>query len=320
MTLPHKGRRYLRHKERQAWPMVSAVVATRDRPDLLRRAVASILGQRYPGHIECIVVFDQSTPASLDVQPTDRRDIRIVTNVRTPGLAGARNTGALIAEGNLLAFCDDDDEWLPDKLRLQVQALQSHPSHVAAACGLIIRYGNRRIVRLPNAPEITLDDFLRSRVMEVNASTILVWRADFLNTIGPVDEGIPGSYAEDYEWILRAARLRPILVVRQALVRVHWHRASWFEGRWRMVVDALTYLLRKHPALRRDPVGLARISGQIAFAHAASGNAPAARQWVARSIRSNWRERRAYLALAVSLGLIRAETLLRLAHVAGRSI
>jgi GT2 family glycosyltransferase len=44
------------------WPAVSVVVATRNRPELLLRAVTSILGQSYPGDLECLVVFDQSQP------------------------------------------------------------------------------------------------------------------------------------------------------------------------------------------------------------------------------------------------------------------
>jgi glycosyltransferase involved in cell wall biosynthesis len=76
-------------------PLVSVVVPTRDRPALLKRAVAAVLGQDYPGEIDCVVVFDQSPahlPAGLTVPPG--RSLRAVGNQRTPGLAGARNTGS----------------------------------------------------------------------------------------------------------------------------------------------------------------------------------------------------------------------------------
>lgn len=301
------------------WPSVSAVVATRDRPELLRRALGSIVGQRYPGHVECVVVFDQTPPEMPSVDMPEHRSLRPMTNDRTPGLAGARNAGILASHGDLVAFCDDDDEWLPDKLRLQVEALLATPA-AAASCGLYIHYDGRIIRRVPETRAVTLAQLRRSRVMETHPSTILVRREELLGPIGLVDESIPGSYAEDYEWLLRAARVGPVAVVRRPLVRVRWHRSSWFEGRWRTIVPALEYLLRKHPDLREDPKGLARILGQIAFAHAASGNPSAARRWAIRSIRSSWRERRAYLALAVSAGAVRADTLIRLAHARGRGI
>jgi glycosyltransferase involved in cell wall biosynthesis len=241
-------------------------------------------------------------------------------NKRAPGLAGARNTGALLAESDFVAFCDDDDDWLPDKLRLQIEALRANPSRAVVTCGLYVRYGDRTIRRLPPTSEITLRQLLRSRVMEVHPSTIVVRRSELLRSIGLVDEAIPGSYAEDYEWLLRAARHTPLVSVSRPLVTIHWHRSSWFEKRWGTIADALTYLLRKHPDLTRELRGYARICGQIAFAHAASGSGREARRWSARAMAANWYEPRSYLALAVSLGLVRAETLLRLAHTRGRGI
>jgi hypothetical protein len=135
-----------------------------------------------------------------------------------------------------------------------------------------------------------------------------------------VDENIPGSYCEDYEWLLRAARVAPVLVVPEPLVRIHWHASSFFAEQWQTIISALLYLLDKHPEFGQEPAGLARIEGQIAFAHAALGQAGPARRWATRALRRNWLERRAYVALVVSTRLLRAETVLRLAHSAGRSI
>ena len=76
-------------------PTVGVVVATRNRPGPLRAALASILGQEYAGDIEVVVVFDQSEPDATLAQPTGDRRVRVVDNVRTPGLAGGRNTGIM---------------------------------------------------------------------------------------------------------------------------------------------------------------------------------------------------------------------------------
>jgi hypothetical protein len=155
---------------------------------------------------------------------------------------------------------------------------------------------------------------------ELHTSTLLVRREDFLGRIGPFDERIPGSFAEDYEWLLRATLAGPVLAVARPLVNVHWHELSFFEGRWTTMARGLQYLLGKYPAFRREPRGLSRICGQIAFASAAAGDTRQGRRWVRRSLRLDWRQPRGYLALLVSLGLIRPEALLQVLHRYGRGI
>jgi glycosyltransferase involved in cell wall biosynthesis len=301
-------------------PRVSVVIPTRDRPGLLRRAIQSVVDQHYPGEIECVAVFDQSEPYDVEVQLPARRLLRIIENDRTPGLAGARNAGVLASEGELVAFCDDDDEWLQDKLAAQVEIFQANPQAAMVACGILIRYGDREIRRLPPAGSVVLEQLLRDRLMEINPCTILVRREVMLGPIGLVDEDIPGGYSEDYEWLLRAATVTPIMIVSRPLVRINWHASSFFADRWRTIIQALIYLLDKHPELGRNPAGRARIEGQIAFAHAALGEGGAARQWAARGLRANWRDPRCYAALAVSTGLISAERVVHLAHSIGRGV
>jgi glycosyltransferase involved in cell wall biosynthesis len=306
------------------WPAVSVVVATRDRPELLERALASILDLSYPGSIECIVVFDQSAVRPLAVPKRadggPQRSIREIANGRTPGLAGARNAGILAADGELVAFCDDDDEWLQDKLTRQVEALRSAPDADAVTCGILVHYEGRERRRIAPAARMTLADFLRDRHTEVHPSTMLVRRETLLGRIGLVDESLPGSYAEDYEWLLRASRLAPILAVQEPLVRIHWHRSSYFEGRWRTIADALTYLLDQYPEFEDEPKGMARIQGQIAFAWAAEGSRSEARAWARQALRRNPLERRAYLALLITSRMLSADKVLRTAHLAGRGV
>ena len=303
-------------------PSVSAVVATRDRPELLRRAVGAIVRQDYGGTVECIVVFDRSDPEDLsDLDPRrPDRSLVVICNDRTQGLAGARNAGAGAASGDLIAFCDDDDEWLPDKLRRQVEALHDAPSSAVAVTGIEVVAGGRITPRSPAGDRITLPMLLRSRAAEVHPSTILVRREAFFDGIGPVDEEMPGSYGEDYEWLLRAARNGPIAAVPAPLVRVHRHPASYFADRWRTIARAIGYLIEKHPEVVADPRNRARLYGRVAFAHAALGERREASRWAGRSLRAWPLERRPWLALAVSLHLVRADTIQRWANRSGRGI
>ncbi|MFC7547008.1 glycosyltransferase family 2 protein [Plantactinospora sp. GCM10030261] len=300
-------------------PTVSAVVPTRDRPELLARAIRGILDQDYPGTIEVLVVFDRSEPDPGLETIDGRRSVRVLRNDRTPGLAGARNTGILAATGDLVAFCDDDDEWLPGKLAAQVAALDDGAAELVC-CGIRVRYADREVDRALATSRVALAALLRDRLTELHPSTFVIRRNALLDGIGLVDEEIPGSYAEDYEFLLRAARRRPLANVPRPYALVRWHRRSYFAQRWGTISTALQWLLDRYPEFASQPAGAARVSGQIAFANAASGDTRSALRWAGRTLARNPREPRAYLALAVASRAVRADVVVRALHRRGRGI
>jgi glycosyltransferase involved in cell wall biosynthesis len=302
------------------WPSVTVVVPTRDRPELLASAIAAIRAQDYPGRVRVLVVHDQSTPDPSLAEDGPQRSVSVIRNNRSPGLAGARNSGIEAADTELVAFCDDDDSWHADKLRVQVEALRAVPGSVLVTCGIRVRYGDHTAERSLTQGQVHLRDLLRSRLTELHPSTFLIVREALRTRIGLVDEEIPGSYAEDYEFLLRAARSAPIANVPSVHVDVLWHQKSFFTSRWDMIAQALSWLLERYPEFRSEPRGYARVAGQIAFAHAARGDRRAAASWAARTARANVREGRAYLALAVATGLVTPQRVLTTLHRRGRGI
>lgn len=304
-----------------AHPSVSAVVPTRDRPELLRAAVRAILDQEYPGEIEVVVVYDRSEPdPTLAELSRPGRPVRVIRNERTPGLAGTRNTGVLAATGELVAFCDDDDEWLPGKLRAQVDALVAVPGAEFVCCGIRVSYDGHTVDRVLSRDRVTLADLLRDRMTELHPSTFVIRAAALRAGFGLVDEEIPGSYAEDYEFLLRAARSAPLVNLRTPYVLVRWHKRSYFAQRWETISTALQWLLRRYPEFATVPYGEARVAGQIAFAQAAMGNRREALRWARRTLSGNPREPRAYLALAVASRAVHPDRVLRTLHKCGRGI
>jgi hypothetical protein len=296
---------------------VTAVVPTRDRPVLLRAALDAILGQDYPGGIDVVVVYDQSEP---DLTLAEDPRIRVVTNSRTAGLAGARNTGILAATGELVAFCDDDDEWLPGKLAAQVAALRAAPDGAFVSCGIRVDYDGRSVDRSLPMDRVPLTALLRDRHTELHPSTFLIRRDALVDAIGLVDEEIPGSYAEDYEFLLRAARHAPLVNLAEPYVTVRWHKRSYFAQRWETISTALQWLLTRYPEFATVPAGQARVAGQIAFAQAAMGNRREAVRWARRTLAGNPKEPRAYLALAVASKAVHPDRVLRTLHKRGRGI
>lgn len=306
-------------------PSVAVVIATRDRPVLLRRAVEAVVDQRYPGDIEVLAVFDQSEPEpDLERQEVSasgaKRVVRTLRNQRVPGLAGARNTGITTATTDLVAFCDDDDLWLPGKLDAQVELLAAQPDMEVVTTGVLVEARGKVSTRVLDRGRISHAELLRSRVSEAHPSTYLFRREALVDGIGLVDEELPGSYAEDYDLLLRAARRADIGAVQLPLTKVFWHRSSFFAERWRTIIDALDHIVASHPELATEPTGLARIEGQQAFAHASMGDRRGAWTTAKRALGHNKREPRAYLALLVASGAVRSEWVLRALQAGGRGI
>ena len=303
-------------------PTVDVVIATHHRPELLRAAISAVREQTYEGTIRCFVVHDQSPTDPSLVESSARRSVEVMPNSRRPGLAGARNTGIMAGCGDLVAFCDDDDAWLPQKVALQVAALEGSTA-ATSVTGIIVDYRDRQVERIPAACDLTVATLARRRVMAAHPSTVMVRRSALLGPIGAgliglVDEDIPGSFGEDYDWILRAAEAGGFAVVPAPLVLVRWG-GSQFSRQWPTIVEAIDHLLGKHQAFHDDPRALGRLYGQRAFALAAM-HAPTAMKAAALTLRTSPLERRGYLAAAVAMHLVSADRVLDLAHRRGRGV
>jgi hypothetical protein len=258
--------------ERADWPLVSVVLPTRGRPDLLREAVVSVLDQDYAGEIELIVVHDAEEPQTeLKELASERRTVTLLENTHAQGLAGARNTGLDHATGAFIASCDDDDFWDVPKLRLQMARMLAEPDLVVLGAGIRLLMSEEQVVNWPgSSPYVSRAQLLEKRRKELHSSTLLVRRAVF-DQVGGYDEALPTSYAEDYEFLLRAVEVGRIGVINTPLASIRKYNASWFRERAEVVADALEYLLATHPQIAESRPGHARVLGQIAFARATMG-------------------------------------------------
>ena len=118
-------------------PMVSAIITTYKRePSMVLRALDSIIAQTYRD-IEIIVVDDSPADYSerdavrlaIIKRQSENPDISIkyIAHEKNMGACVARNTGLDAANGEYVAYLDDDDEWLENKLEVQVNVLENSP-------------------------------------------------------------------------------------------------------------------------------------------------------------------------------------------------
>jgi glycosyltransferase involved in cell wall biosynthesis len=304
------------------WPTVGVVIPTRSRPHLLRRAIDGVLAQDYPGPLRIIVVYD-GTPPDYLLARAGMRPLLVLVNWRTPGLAGARNTGILALDSDLVAFCDDDDVWAPTKLTRQVTALAQRPGAEFVTCAMEVEYDGRVTTRLTGAGAIGLDDLLRSRMAMLHASGFLAARRSLVDDeegIGLVAEDAPGSQNEDWDLLLRAAKRAQIVHVDEPLVRVLWGRGSLFAFEYATKMASLRWMMARHPEISGCAPGAARVYGQLACWSAAAGNRRDAWRYTRRAMRSNWREPRVAIALAAVTGVVRVEKVVNALHRRGRGI
>lgn len=301
-------------------PSVGVVIPTRDRPELVRRAIDAALAQDYAGPVEVVVVFDGTDPDHALERAAEGRSVRVIPNDRTAGLCGSRNTGVLATSAELVAFCDDDDRWLPAKLTAQVDALEAEPGAEAVSTAMQVEYGDRTAVRLAGTDHVAYADLLRSRMAMLHSSSLLFRRGALVDGIGLVDETIPGGMCEDWDILLRAARRHPVLHVDVPLVQVLWGASSYFAQRWALKNQAHEWMLARHPDIAGSPVGAARVYGQIAYGHAALGQRRDAARWAVKTLRAHWKEPRAVLALVVASGVVSDETVQRTLNRRGHGI
>lgn len=300
-------------------PSVCVVIPAHKRPVELRRAITSACGQAYDGQVDVIVVYDRAEPDMTLAREGDR-SVTVMTNARTPGLAGARNTGILASASELVAFCDDDDYWDENKLSKQVAALSKTPEAVLVTCSMVVEYGEKATVRLAGVDAVTYPMLVRSRLSMLHSSSLLFRRTALMGELGLINEAIPGSQNEDWDILLRAAEVAPITHVDEPLVHVSWGPSSYFRRRWDTKITSNMWMLEEHSSVRNDRRAAARLMGKIAFAYACSSQRREAWSWSAETVRKDPRQWRGYLAAGVAVFPRSGELILSAMNRYGRGV
>jgi cellulose synthase/poly-beta-1,6-N-acetylglucosamine synthase-like glycosyltransferase len=271
------------------WPSVGVVVPTRHRPEMLRRALSAIDAQSYPGPLRVIVVYDQTEPDRRLTRGGDRPRT-VLANSRRIGLAGARNAGILALDGDLVAFCDDEDEWRPGKLTAQVEALSGAPDADLVTCAVELAYRQHRSLCLIGATHIGLDRLVRSPAGALRSSCFLIRRSSLVGPegCGLFAEDAPGSRSEDWDLLLRAARRAPVEHVDEPLVRIRWRPPGHYGYEYAARIASLRWMMGRHPEICGCAPGAARRSGPPTRWPAATGNRPEPWRHNGTATRDGW--------------------------------
>lgn len=211
-------------------PLVSVIIPTHGRGELLAKSVQSVLRQTVQD-FEVIVVVDGGDGVGLE--PMDQR-VRVMARERQGGAAAARNDGIAAARGRFVTFLDDDDEFTSDRLALGLEGLAHAPIALCWKADLLT--GDLRWSR-------TLAGRVEGLLLEApvpQLGSVLVKRDLLL----PMDDSLRVS--EDVEWWLRMSQVAPVHTVCKVGYLLRDHDGDRLTRRTAARLQARVQILDQH--------------------------------------------------------------------------
>lgn len=194
-------------------PLVTAVITTYKRkPEVVKRALNSIIEQTY-NNIEIFVINDCPEDKKLVkelrkmiVESSRNRRVNYIVVENNGGACKARNIAIERATGKYFACLDDDDEWLPEKIELQVQALEKQKGAAIAYCNAILRYVDQgkdvtRFVERQKEGDIYFEQIEKNNI---GSCSFPMFRTDVLKEVGGFDINMPAL--QDWELYFRVLK------------------------------------------------------------------------------------------------------------------
>lgn len=231
--------------------LVSVLITTHNRCQLLERAISSVRNQSYR-NLEIIIIDDNSVDGTETlIKSLMRLDSRIkylkIGALESKGGNYARNSGIRLSSGKVIAFLDDDDEWREDKIELQVEFLMNNRDVKAISTDLeyvyvidgkeYATYSNLKINRKPY-------DFFVSSWLNVT-STMMIYR-DVMLEIGGFDENIPAM--QEIEMSYRVCMNCNVDIIKQPLVKYYQYLSDkqQITNNVNKYLEALDYVSEKY--------------------------------------------------------------------------
>lgn len=236
---------------------ISAVIPAYNREKTIRRCIDSVVNQTVQPY-EIIVVDDGSSDGTLEILEKEYSDKVRLIRQNHRGAQAARNLGILNAEGDYIAFLDSDDEWLPDKLELQIKVLQKNRDAVIYGDYYVqtdwagqapkvykstikrTKAGTRKICRVNGKSGYIYDEILRNSYCLF--PMILTSKSNLIG-IGLLDENVPSF--QEWDTAIRLAKKCEFVYINKPFFVYHLHDGETISKSPKKEIDGLEYIYKK---------------------------------------------------------------------------
>lgn len=226
-------------------PLVTAIITTFNRAHYLEKAIKSVLRQDFSDY-ELLILDNSSTDHTAEVIQTFQ-DQRIRYIKHPPlNISQTRNLGVAQAKGEFIAFLDDDDEWLPHKLRCELTLFQTVSDDVGLVYGGFQRMDTDGSVFYSHPPVLQghiLKDLLSLRDDFTGSASNPMLRKSAILALNGFDETV--KTGEDWEFYLRLAERYRVRYVPDMVVNVRHHNGSRLGDRVQDYIDLEQQVMRR---------------------------------------------------------------------------
>lgn len=231
-------------------PKVTAIIATHNRNDLVGRAIESVLNQTYT-NLDCIVVDDASDISAEDVCKKYPVKFIYIPKEKSMGGNHARNVGIYSTDAEYIAFLDDDDFWLPNKIEKQVKLIEEKHCELVYSGARAEFVSGDSIAEGTYTPDFWKQGDMSKRILlEICCLniTILANRQALLQC-GLFDEKV--RYWQEYELTIRLAQRTPFYFVPEVLAvfRVDTSDKRRLTNNYHKWLQSVEYIYSKHKEL-----------------------------------------------------------------------
>jgi glycosyltransferase involved in cell wall biosynthesis len=208
-------------------PLISIIMPTYNQAGFIQEAIASVLAQTY-AHWELIIINNFSDDDTVRVVEAFQDSRISLINYRNHGIiAAARNQGLQQAKGDLIAFLDSDDLWLPTKLERQVQAFAKNENLIVIATNYQeFPIGRSDVLKLNQDKPVGLNWMISHNRL---ANSAVMMQKKVLAEIGFIDETPGLKTVEDYDYWLKIIDTygdNSVMILKDILMRYRLHQQN----------------------------------------------------------------------------------------------